>query len=86
MSEASVAGAGSNGEGGLEAVDVPMVGVALVVAKDEVFADFDNFLLLPRAILPQSRGQQEVLAAILRQKTSVVSATATAPFHHRQNS
>lgn len=83
MSEASVAGARSNGEGGL---DVPVVGVALVVTKDEVFADFDNFLLLPRAILPQSRGQQEVLAAILRQKTSVVSATATAPFHHRQNS
>lgn len=47
--------------------------VVFVVAKDEVLVDFDDFLLLPRAILPQSRGQQEVLAAILRQEMGVLN-------------
>ena len=58
MSGRSVTGAGSKGDGGLEEVDVLVLLVGSV-AKDEVFEGFDDFLLLPRAILPHSRGQQE---------------------------
>lgn len=36
-----------------------------VVAKDDVFGVFDDLLLFPRAILPHSRGQQEVQTVIV---------------------
>lgn len=62
VSERSDTGADSKGDGGPDFVDVLMLVVVFVVVKDEVLGVFEDFLLLPLAILPHSRGQQEALA------------------------
>lgn len=71
VSSPSATGASSNGAGGEEAVDVLVL--VFVVTDDEGFEDLADFLLLPRAILPQPRGQQEALAAGFGIKRDVYS-------------
>ena len=50
----------------MEIVDVLVLEVVFVGVEVEDFGVFNTFLLLPRAILPQSRGQQEDLAVSQR--------------------
>ena len=63
MRGSSTVGAGSNGEGGLE-VEALVEDFDVAAADDEGLPVFTGFLLLPFAILPQSRGQQEATASM----------------------